>query len=163
MPASAILLAIVRFACWETALFAASFPLARLAGWADRRSAEFWLAVLAIEVTLESSIAAIFSFAGVNSQAVYWCLCGVCFSLAATGLATNPSWWGKLDLGKPELGKLKHTLQALIAALLVPLVLLSFKPVEEIDFINYLHYLIEWLSNRATPYTFATNYVAFWE
>ena len=52
---------------------------------------------------------------------------------------------------------------ALIAALLVPLVLLAFKPVEEIDSINYLHYLIEWLANRATPYTFATNYVAFWE
>ena len=49
------------------------------------------------------------------------------------------------------------------AALAVPLVLLSFKPVEEIDSINYLHYLIEWLSNRATPYSFATNYVAFWE
>src|SRR6185503_6396001 len=34
---------------------------------------------------------------------------------------------------------------------------------EEIDSINYLHYLIDWMANRATPYTFATNYVAFWE
>ncbi len=33
----------------------------------------------------------------------------------------------------------------------------------KIDSINYLHYLIEWMANRATPYTFATNYVAFWE
>jgi len=42
-------------------------------------------------------------------------------------------------------------------------VLLAFKPVEEIDSINYLHYLLDWMANRATPYTFATNYVAFWE
>jgi hypothetical protein len=35
--------------------------------------------------------------------------------------------------------------------------------VEEIDSVNYLHFLIDWMANRATPYTFATNYVAFWE
>ena len=52
---------------------------------------------------------------------------------------------------------------ALLAALAVPLVCLSFHPVEEIDSINYLHYLIDWMGNRATPYIFATNYVAFWE
>jgi hypothetical protein len=50
-----------------------------------------------------------------------------------------------------------------MSALIVPLLFLSFRPVEEIDSINYLHYLIEWMANRATPYTFATNYVAFWE
>jgi hypothetical protein len=51
----------------------------------------------------------------------------------------------------------------LAAALVTPLVLLSFRPVDEIDSINYLHYLIEWMARRATPYDFATYYVAFWE
>jgi hypothetical protein len=50
-----------------------------------------------------------------------------------------------------------------IAALAAPLVLLSFRRVDEIDSINYLHYLLDWMANRATPYVFATNYVAFWE
>ena len=60
-------------------------------------------------------------------------------------------------------GKISAIHFALLAALAVPLLCLSFHPVEEIDSINYLHYLIEWMGNRATPYTFATNYVAFWE
>src|SRR5262249_43121146 len=51
----------------------------------------------------------------------------------------------------------------ILTALAGPLLLLSFKPVDEIDSINYLHYLIDWMANRATPFTFATNYVAFWE
>src|ERR1043166_4690685 len=50
-----------------------------------------------------------------------------------------------------------------MAALAAPLILLSFRPVDEIDSVNYLHYLIEWMANRATPYSFATYFVAFWE
>src|SRR3569832_568311 len=50
-----------------------------------------------------------------------------------------------------------------MAALATPLILLAFRPVDEIDSVNYLHYLIEWMANRATPYSFATWYVAFWE
>lgn len=154
MSASAILLAILKFACWEAALFAASIRLARLIGW-RRRTVEFWLAVLAIEVTLESSFAAMFSFAGMNSAVGYWAVavgCVMGFLLGGRTQAKSPA----PPLAAPIIG-------AFIAALVVPLVLLSFKPVEEIDSINYLHYLIEWMANRATPYTFATNYVAFWE
>lgn len=169
MNASAILLAILRFACWEAVLFAASVLIAGLIGWRNNRPpAERCLAVLAIEVTLESSCAAIFSFAGLNSPPAYW--------IAACLVAGPVSYLATKDrLSKPPVqmqpavrrtGPQKFSSNraaALIAALLAPLVLLSFKPVEEIDSINYLHYLIEWLSNRATPYTFATNYVAFWE
>ena len=172
MTASAIVLAIVRFACWEAALYLAAMRLARLVGW-EQRTVEFWLAVLAIQVTLEASIAAAFSFAGVNSQPAYWIAAAVCLTGAlvgqVTGLTRLKSFVRRTVSGIPptasllsrgQVGDLAH---GLIATLLVPLVLLSFKPVEEIDSINYLHYLIEWLANRATPYTFATNYVAFWE
>ena len=175
MNAGAILLAIVRFACWEAALLAASIRLARLIGWRDdRRTAELWLAVLAIQLTLESSFAAIFSFAGVNSQPTYWVAAGVCLLVGIVGQVNDlPRFVKRSGSGGPptadqpsggQVGDLPHKLlYALIAALVAPLVLVSFKPVEEIDSINYLHYLIEWLANRATPYTFATNYVAFWE
>jgi hypothetical protein len=180
MTASAIFWATVRFVCWEAALFAVAIRIARLVGWRTGPwTVEFWLAVVAIQVTLESSIAAAFSFAGVNSQAAYWIAAGLCLAGAFVGRTpwSAPDPLVRLFLrseqedqgvgrgpGGPPHSRLRLVLPyALIAALLVPLVLLSFKPVEEIDSINYLHYLIEWLSNRATPYTFATNYVAFWE
>ncbi|HLK68470.1 MAG TPA: hypothetical protein VKU19_33790 [Bryobacteraceae bacterium] len=151
MPASAMLLAVARFACWEAALFWAALKLA--GKWSTPISApQYWLTALAIQVTLESSIAAAFSYAHWNSQAAYWIAAAVC--VVAT--------WG-MPLRLPIWAKGRNFPAALIAALTVPLALLSFKPVEEIDSINYLHFLIEWLSNRASPYTFATNYVAFWE
>ena len=155
MSAVTIFLAVVRFACWETALFAAAMRLARLIGWReDQPTEERWLAVLAIQVTLESSFAALFSFTRMNSATAYWITAAVC---AACALALPG--WNKHNV--PAQGR--QIAGPIIAALVLPLVLLSFKPVEEIDSINYLHYLIEWMANRATPYTFATNYVAFWE
>ena len=148
-----MIMATVLFLCWEGALFAMAVQLARLIR--PRTSAEFWLIALSIEVTLESSIAGAFSFAHLNSRPAYWMAAALCAGVAAalhTRLAKSPTGPATADLRF-----------AAIAALVAPLILLSFKPVEEIDSINYLHYMIEWLSNRATPYTFATNYVAFWE
>ena len=50
---------------------------------------------------------------------------------------------------------------AAVFGLTVPLVLLAFRPVEEIDSINYLHYLIDWMGNRATPYVFRDQLCRF--
>jgi hypothetical protein len=151
MSASAILLALARFAVWETALFAAAIRIAEWLGWRADRREERWLAVLAIEVTLEASLAGLFSFTRWNSPAVYWMSAALCLAISIRHLR-RPKW---------QAVGVKHA--ALMTALLTPLMLLAFKPVEEIDSINYLHYLIDWMGNRATPYTFATNYVAFWE
>jgi hypothetical protein len=152
MHTAAISLALVRFVVWEAAMFAASIRIAWLLGWRDgKRPVEKWLAVLAIEVTLEASLAGLFSFAAANSVMAYWIVAAACL-VAALLLRRRPD---------AQFPSLPHA--ALIAALLAPLIFLSFKPVEEIDSINYLHYLIDWMANRATPYTFATNYVAFWE
>src|SRR5689334_11730857 len=152
MTAAAIALATLRFAVWELALFAAAIRLAGLLGWhEDKPPEERWLAILSIQLTLESSFAALFSFAGWNSQAAYWL---VAVMLLAAFARPNV---------RPPLPGHKSGMFPFLAALLAPLVFLSFKPVEEIDSINYLHYLIDWMANRATPYTFATNYVAFWE
>src|SRR5581483_11830896 len=158
MSAAEIVIATVRFAAWELALFAASLSLARLAGFGRfRRVEEQVLAVLAIEITLEASLAGLFSFLKINSAPLYWAAAAVALLVGRT------TWrdWGR-SLARLEIFRYPRS-AGVAAALLSPLVLLSFRPVEEIDSINYLHYLIEWMANRATPYTFATNYVAFWE
>src|ERR1039457_5001166 len=88
MTASAIVLAIVRFACWEGGLFLAAMRLARWVGW-EQRTVKFCKPVVAIQVTLEPSIAAAFSFAGVNSQPAYWIAAAVCLTGALVGQVTD--------------------------------------------------------------------------
>lgn len=141
--------ALVRFLVWEAAVLAASIRVARWTGWQDE---DAWLGILAIDVTIEASIAGALSFTGWNSAAAYWASAGV---LAVFGL-----WRWQ---GFPKAGFQDLRYGAVLFGLTAPLVLLAFRPVEEIDSINYLHYLIDWMGNRATPYVFATNYVAFWE
>lgn len=153
-------LALLLFACWEAAMFAAAVAIVGRLG---RSAEERCLLVLAVEVTLESSCAALFSFTGTNSRAAYWIAAAACvaiaFALPSTRrtLRSFPATLGRLHLFRAPY------VVALAGALLVPLVLLSFHPIDEIDSINYLHYLIEWMANRSTPYDFATYYVAFWE
>src|SRR5579863_1051948 len=164
LAAADIILAIVRFAGWQASLFAASVPLVRVLGFGRfRRSEEQFLAALAIEVTLEASFAGLFSFLGINSRLAYWGAAAVCL-LAAAGTRAGRDTLRQFarTLMRLEIFRYPRT-AGVVAGLLVPLLFLSFRPVEEIDSINYLHYLIEWMANRASPYTFATNYVAFWE
>ncbi len=143
-----MILALARFAAWELAAFAASWRLARwLIG--KRPAVEFWMAVLAIEVALEASVATVFSFAHANSPAAYWAVAAV---LAAAGL--RPA--------RPKLGRAGWT-AAILAALAVPVILTGFRPVEEIDSVNYLHYLIDWMGNRGNPYEYANYYIPFFE
>jgi hypothetical protein len=135
--------AVVRFAVFEAAVLAASLRLAR------RFGADQWIAVLAIDIAIEASIAQALSFAHLNSMLAYW--------LAALGLAAYGRWPSEWKW--PPAG----WMAAAIVALAVPLCAVAFRPVDEIDSVNYLHYLIEWMGNRETPYSFATYYVAFWE
>ena len=163
MGAAVIFCSILRFAAWEAALFAASIRLARAAGRRSRRAEQEWLLVLAIQIALESSFAALASFTRANSAAAYWIAAGAC-ALAAVAVPGGRDAFSRAAaaIGRLEIFEYPKT-AALMAALCAPLVLLSFRPVEEIDSLNYLHYLLEWMANRATPYLFASNYVAFWE
>jgi hypothetical protein len=136
-------LAVLRFAAFEAAVLAASLRLARRFG-TDR-----WLAVLAIDIAIEASIAQALSFAHLNSQLAYW--------IAAAALAAYGRWPSEWKW--PAAGRMA----AVAVALAVPLCAVAFRPVDEIDSANYLHYLIDWMANRETPYSFATYYVAFWE
>jgi hypothetical protein len=158
MTTAAAILAAGRFAGWEAALFAASVSIARRLGFGRGRRPEEWLlAIVAVEVTLEASLAGLFSFLRINSGAAYWIA-------ALAALALGYRALRQLGAAPSRLEILRYPQAAgVMAALTVPLLFLSFHPVEEADSVNYLHYLIDWMANRATPYTFATNYVAFWE
>jgi hypothetical protein len=155
MAASGIILAALRFALWEAAFAAFSYYAARRAGWRGS-TAEVWLGALAFDVALESSAAGLLSFTGANSETAYWC---------AAAAAALGAWWLRRRAPEPVLAATPALWRwaPLGAALATPLLLLSFRPVEEIDSVNYLHFLLDWMANRATPYAFATNFVAFWE
>ena len=62
-------LALLKFACWEAALFSAAIALV---GGLGRSAEERCLLILGVEVTLESSLAGLFSFTHTNSPAAYW-------------------------------------------------------------------------------------------
>lgn len=155
-----MLIALLQFACLEAALFAAAIALTGRLG---KNAEERCLLVLALEITLESSLAGLFSFTRTNSETGYWiavCVCLFGSLVFPAGRRALAGFW--ITAGNLHLFRARYVLP-LIAGLLAPLVLLSFHPVDEIDSINYLHYLIDWMANRTTPYDFATYYVAFWE
>src|SRR5262249_8445229 len=110
MGAAAILYATLRFLCWELAAFAA-------AAWVVRKldvvGVERWLLLLAVQVTIESSVAGFLSFLGWNSPAIYL-VAGAIMLLGLPALRSKiepvPRAW------------------AAIGALAVPLVFLSFRP-----------------------------------
>ena len=163
MNAAVLFCSVLKFAAWEAALFAASIRLAHAAGRRGRRAEEQWLLVLAVQIALESSIAALLSFTRANSAAAYWVAAGIC-ALAALAVPGARDAFSRATAAIGRLEIFEYPKSAgLMAALCAPLVLLSFRPVEEIDSINYLHFLLEWMANRATPYLFASGYVAFWE
>lgn len=164
LSAPDIIQATLLFVCWQLSLFAVSIPLARWIGFDPvQRAEQQLLAVFAIEVTLESSFAGLFSFLRINSQPAYWAAAALCL-LAALAPRSSRRAIRQFARALARLAIFRHPrIAGIAAALFVPLLFLSFRPVEEIDSVNYLHYLIEWMANRATPYTFATNYVAFWE
>lgn len=154
-----ILLAVLRFTAWETALFAAAGRLARAAGWvADDKSprAERCLAVLGIQVGLEATLATAFSLTRMNSQAAYWVAAALCAAICVRARRAGPP-------GLPATGPAWRGWAAALAAISVPAILVSFRPVQEIDSVNYLHYLIEWMGNHGSVYEFASYYSPFWE
>ena len=157
-------IAMMRFACWEAAVLAASVVLAGALGWRGARPVEEKiLAVLGIDVVLESSFAALFSFAGINCRASYWIAAAAC-ALGAAGTKRGRQALAGAAGGLKTAAVFRYPgVAACLAGGLTPLVFLSFRPVQESDSLNYLHYLIDWMANRSTPYSFATNYVAFWE
>ena len=105
-------LAILQFTAWE----GGGVRRQRPAGAAFR--ADRWLAILAIDMCIEASVAQALSFAHLNSPATYWAV--------AIALAIFGRWPGS------EMARGGRT-AAVMAALATPLLLLAFRPVDEID------------------------------
>jgi hypothetical protein len=159
----AFLEAILLFAGWELAVGAAAAQLVYLLGWnrKDEPSPEqAFAAWLALDIAIACAMASLFSFARFNHRVVY-ALAGAALALA--GFAFPRALRGFVaSLRRLAIFDDRLTLAGILA-LWTPVVCLSFRPVGEIDSLNYLHFLLEWMTNRATPYAFASNYVAFWE
>jgi hypothetical protein len=146
------------FLLWEIALLAAAARVA-LALMAKRPAEEFLALLLSADIALGSLAASAVSFARVNSVAAY-------VSIAVVLLAAGARTWVARELA----ARLRQLvlwrmpwMAVLICTATLTVFLIALKPIDEWDSINYLHYLLDWRANRITPYTFATNYVAFWE
>jgi hypothetical protein len=131
------------FLFWELSLLAFALGVVR-----RLRIPEVWLGALAVQVLASSLAATAVGFARVNHAGVYG---GLAVVALAAGVVMKPAWrW-------PTRWELAG------AAFTGWLFLHGYRPVDEIDSLNYLHFLLEWMNNRLTPYSFSTNYVAFWE
>jgi hypothetical protein len=140
---------------WEFAVLAAALRVAWLFGW-RRGAGEMLLAVAALDVTIGSCAAAALTFSGLNSPAAYLV---VALGLLLAGAGREP--WASLlrTSGTAD----RSVLPALLLAPFVPALLLAWRPVQDVDSLNYLHYLLEYAANRLTPFRFFYNYVPFWE
>lgn len=132
---------------WQAGLGAVCLlPLERLRPGAERLA--LWLA---FQVLVAGAAAAALTFAGANSPAAYR-------TLAAAFLVAG-LWRGRRVIPVRMPGFAAAAMLGLGAALLG----IVLRPVEEIDSLYNLHYVLGWVSNESTPFRFAYNYIPFWE
>ncbi len=146
---------------WELGVFLAALRLLRVVGVTRDTApsgAEFFACVAAADIVVASTLATAFSFARVNHPAVYVGTAAVLIVVCLVRTGRFPTR-GRNGIEPPQ----RPWLLAGLAALFVPLVIVAFRPVQEVDSLNYLHFLVEWMKNRLTPYDFGLNYVPFWE
>jgi hypothetical protein len=151
---------------WELCLLLASVRLAYICGWKEEaHRSELMLAWLSISIVLSSWIASFYSFALLNSSVSYLAAATLVLVLL---YARNPSRL-KSDIcsllslfDRPVIEKGFFPL-AISAALCVPVLLMSMRPVDETDSFYYLNFMLNWLNNRTIPYEFYRNYPAFWQ
>lgn len=132
---------------WQAGLGALCLlPLERVRPGAERLA--LWLA---FQILLAGVAAAALTFAGANSPGVYR-------TLAAAFLVAG-LWRGRRVIPVRMPGFPAAAILGLGAALLA----IVLRPVEEIDSLYNMHYVLGWASNESTPFRFAYNYVPFWE
>lgn len=132
---------------WEVGLAAASWRALRPV-WplADRLAL-----LLALDIVTAAAAAAALTFLHANSPAAYLAIAAVCLLVSAR---------------RPRLPVVdsRRSWPLAAAALLFSVLLVSvLRPVEEIDSLYNLHYVLGWYRNQSTPFEFAYHYVPFWE
>ncbi|MCP5120295.1 MAG: hypothetical protein GY953_56590, partial [bacterium] len=152
MPLGEAVAATANLLVWEVGTSALALGVARRVANLHQRLT----IALSIQITFTALVATAFTFAGINHPWTYLtvgalCLIGAAYLLRELNLeavSPKPRDW------LPAVG-VSCALALLLAA--------SMRPVAEIDSLYNLHYVMDWLRNRTTPYEFAYNYVAFWE
>lgn len=150
MPPGEAIQATANLLLWEAGTGALSYAVARrIAGVPER------LAItLCLQITFTALLASAFTFAGVNHFAAYVIVAAVTLVCAAFLLR---------EVRPTETPPLQLFPSLIVSLALTLLLTAAMRPVEEIDSLYNLHYVMDWLANRATPYEFAYNYVPFWE
>lgn len=157
------------FAYWELCLLLGSVRLVHIWSWKNgppsASSADIWLFRLSTNIVLSAAIASLFSFAKLNGATSY---------LAAATLLLVMLYFNNFSQLKSDVRSLlslfeepavaRHPwLLVVLTALGLPVLWMAMRPIDEIDSLAHLYFMLDWLRNETTPYVFANNYVSFWE
>jgi len=153
---------------WELSLTLVGVQLAQILGLVPNRGEDppelFVLTVLAGNIFVSAGLASVFSFLKVNSFATYFGAMLVMLTASVYGLRRRP-------IRPADLGGLFERSAAsrspwafgTLCCIFVPAFLPALRPIIEVDSLHALNFMLDWLSNRTTPYVFFYDYVAFWE
>jgi hypothetical protein len=131
---------------WEVGLAAACWaPLRNVSSLAERLAL-----LIALDVAAAGLAATVLTFLHANSPGAY-------LGMAIAGLLVTAR-----RVERPALDCRGWPLAGAVA-LFSLLLLTVLRPVEEIDSLYNLHYVLGWFRNQTTPFEFAYNYVPFWE
>lgn len=150
MPPEEALPAIAKILFWEAGSAAICVAVTRR----FQPLVERLALALAFQIVLAGSVAAVLSFAGWNRPEAY-------LAVAAPLLIAARWWRGPASSGPPAARQALHWFLALFAFTL--LLVAAMRPVDELDSLGNLHWMMGWLTNQTTPYEFAFHYVPFWE
>jgi hypothetical protein len=162
-------LEILALVYWELCLLLASVRLAYIFGCKyDVRNvhqAELLLAWLGINIILSAGIASVLSFAKFNGAGQYLVAATLLlvvlyfrsFSQLKSDIRRLASMFDETVMGRPG------WLWIVSLTLLLPALLKAMRPIDEMDSLYHLNFMLDWLSNKTTPYVFAHHFVLFWE
>jgi hypothetical protein len=115
--------------------------------------------LIALNITVSALCAMLLSFLYWNHAFTYLVVAGALAGTAVLiGWKRRAAVFSDLDWA-PKRGMESALLWFLLGSLLV----LAIRPVEEVDSLYNLHYVMAWVQNKSTPYEFAYHFVPFWE
>jgi hypothetical protein len=130
----------------------------------DDSLAEQTLLWVSVSIILSISIATFLSFIAANGVIQY--LMVVVLLLGLTHIGTRcdlMTYRSYLMTTLQNIVKVYNWKLVVTFALLVPALLIAMKPIDEIDSLWNLNYILDWGMNLATPYVMAYNYNPNWE
>ncbi|MGC9948337.1 MAG: hypothetical protein ABSF64_18375 [Bryobacteraceae bacterium] len=145
----------IAYLFWELAVTAIS-----LAAVARIRPAALKLSLLiCCNITLSALCATVFCFLKLNRPSAY-----IVSAAVFAGVAILWTWKGRAPTTSPDAPAVAHMPDAMAICFALGVMLaLSIRPIEEVDSLYNLHYMMAWVRNLTTPYVFAYNFVPFWE